>query len=712
MKEKIISVLDNINKAKSLMEINDLLGLKTVEEYQELTNEVKNLIEEGLMHETKHNEYLLMKFCSSLKSGYVKVNRAGNGFLDYGAEKDIYIYKENLNGAIENDFVLVDVYTYHGKKEGKVIKILKRDLNNIIGEITFVKDNLVFVPDDKKMNLKITLARESTSQCVEGHKVLVKVTKKVDNVHYIGEVTKILGHKNDPGVDIMSIACKHDIEIEFSDEVERELEDIPKEVDEKSLEKRLNLMKKTIFTIDGADTKDIDDAISLEEINGNYLLGVHIADVSHYVKVGSALYDTAYQRGTSSYLADTVIPMIPHQLSNGICSLNPEVTRLTLSCFMEIDKNGKVVNYDILESVIKSCKKMTYKDVNSILMDNVIPSGYEEYSDKLIKMNELAKILRKEKVSRGYIEFDLDEAKIIQDETGKAVDVKRRLRFDAEKMIEDFMIVANETVASHIYNMDLPFVYRIHDVPNSEKLEDFTNFIKALGYQLETKVIGLTGKTMQDILSELKDKEEFEILSDMLLRSMKKAIYSSSNIGHFGLGSKNYTHFTSPIRRFPDLTVHRLLRTYLFNNDLSIETINYNNEYLVPLTEHSSERELAAVEAEREVDDMKMAEYMEDYIGVEFEGMITSVTTFGMFIKLENLIEGLVHISTLKGFYEYVPEMLSLVSKDKSKKYRLGDKVKVKVTNASKENATIDFEIIEDEQWKSKTKRPISTTKY
>ncbi len=702
MEEKILNALNNINKAKSLMEINDLLGYKTTEEYQELSETIKKLVSDGEIHETKNNEYILIKFCSSLKKGVVRVNKAGNGFLDYGEEKDIYIYKANLNGAIEGDFVLVDVYTYHGKKEGKVIKLLKRDLNNIVGEIVMKNNKITFEPDDEKINLNITLLEDSTEGCVEGHKVLVKINKKVDNIHYVGEVIKVIGHKNDPGVDIVSIALKHNIEVDFSDEVIKELENIPDEVNPKEYDKRLDLTKKMIFTIDGNDTKDIDDAISLEEINGNYLLGVHIADVSHYVKMGTALYDTAYERGTSSYLADTVIPMIPHQLSNGICSLNPDVVRLSMSCFMEIDAKGKVVNYDIMQSYIKSRKQMTYDKVNQILMDGTVPEGYESYEKQLLKMNELAKILRKEKVERGYIEFDLDEAKIIQDENGKAIDVKRRLRFDAEKLIEDFMIVANETVAGHIYNMDLPFVYRVHDVPNSEKVEDFTNFVKALGYQLKTKTISLTSRSMQTILAELKDKKEYEILSDMLLRSMKKAIYSSNNIGHFGLGSKMYTHFTSPIRRFPDLTVHRLLREYLINNNLSNESINYNSEYLVSLTEHASEREVAAVEAEREVDDMKMAEYMEDYVGCEYDGMITGVTNFGMFVKLENLIEGLVHISTLKGYYEHVPELLSLIGKDKSKKYRLGDAVRVKVTGASKEKAQIDFELVEEKDGNKK----------
>ena len=451
-----------------------------------------------------------------------------------------------------------------------------------------------------------------------------------------------------------------------------------------------------IFTIDGDDTKDIDDAVSVEKEGKYYRLGVHIADVSNYVKVGSSLYEDAYTRGTSSYLADTVIPMIPHQLSNGICSLNPNVVRLTITCDMLIDEKGKVKSYDIYPSFIKSRKQMTYKNVNKILEENIVPEGYEEFAESLKTMQELAKILRNEKNARGYIDFGLDEAKIVQDENGKAIDVIKRVSGPGEKLIEDFMIVANETVATHISNMDLPFIYRVHDLPNSDKIEDFSNLLHQLGYKLQTNMKKITPLTMQKILNELRDKEEFAILSDMLLRSMKKAIYSTNNIGHFGLASKNYTHFTSPIRRFPDLTVHRLLRTYLFEKRIDLETINFNAKYLIDVADHSSETEVNAIEAEREVLDMKMAEYMESHINEEYTGIISGVTNFGIFVELDNLVEGLVHISTLKGFYTYVPELLSLIRNDKKIKYRIGDKVKVKVVAASKEAKTIDFELVED----------------
>ena len=463
-----------------------------------------------------------------------------------------------------------------------------------------------------------------------------------------------------------------------------------------------------IFTIDGDDTKDIDDAISLEKDGDNYVLGVHIADVSNYVKENTALGDEAYNRGTSSYLADTVIPMLPHKLSNGICSLNEGVIRLSMSCVMTYNPEGQLVSYDIFPSYLKSRKKMTYKNVNKIIMENTIPDGYEDFADTLKEMHKLAKILRKAKERRGYIDFDLDEVKIIQDEKGCAIDIEKRVRGEGEKLIEDFMIAANECVASHIYNMDLPFIYRIHEVPKPEKIEEFMTMVKILGYRIRTNTKEITPRTMQSILSELKDKKEFAILSEMLLRSMRKAEYSNENLGHFGIASRAYTHFTSPIRRYPDLEVHRLLKKYLVENDYSKTTINTLENSLAQIAAHSSEREVAAVNAERDVDDMKMAEYMENHIGEEFIGKISSVTSFGMFVELDNLIEGLVHISTLKGdYFNYVPELLSMVGKSTKKTYRLGDKVKVRCVAASKEAAMIDFEIVEEKNGNCKQKSKI-----
>ena len=699
MKEKILEILKEETKGQNINEINNKLHLRGMEEITELEANLKELVTEGILHMSKNREYMLMSNTKSLKVGKLRINKNGNGFVECEPE-DIFVHSNDLNGAINGDFVEVEIKTRLNdpEPEGYIRNVLKRDLKNVVGEMVKDKKTLAFKPDDEKLNIAVKLTKESMKGCVEGHKVIISIIKEIGNRTFLGKVEKIIGHKNDPGVDILTIAAKHSIETEFSEEVKRELKNIPDEVCENDLIGRTDLTKEMIFTIDGDDTKDIDDAISVKRDGKNYVLGVHIADVSNYVKVGSALYDNAFSRGTSSYLADTVIPMIPHQLSNGICSLNPEVIRLTLSCIMTIDNNGKVISYDIFPSYIKSRKQMTYKNVNKILDENIIPEGYGEFADTLKLMHELSKILRQEKINRGYIDFGIDEAKVIQDENGKAIDIVKRIQGTGEKLIEDFMIAANETVATHISNLDLPFIYRVHDLPNAEKIEDFSNLIKQMGYQIHTNLNKITPVTMQKLLNEFRDKDEFVILSDMLLRSMKKAIYSTNNIGHFGLASKNYTHFTSPIRRFPDLTVHRLLRTYLFENRIDMETINFNAKYLIDVAEHSSVTEVNSVEAERDVLDMKMAEYMESHIGEEYEGIISGVTNFGMFVELDNLIEGLVHISTLDGFYTYVPEMLSLISANKKNKYRIGDKVKIIVTNANKNQGIIDFELVKGEK--------------
>lgn len=699
MKEKILEILKEETKGQNINEINNKLHLRGMEEITELEDNLKELVTEGVLHMSKNREYMLMSNTKSLKVGKLRINKNGNGFVECEPE-DIFVHSNDLNGAINGDFVEVEIKTRLNdpEPEGYIRNILKRDLKNVVGEMVKDKKTLAFKPDDEKLNIAVKLTKESMKGCVEGHKVIISIIKEIGNRTFLGKVEKIIGHKNDPGVDILTIAAKHSIETEFSEDVKRELKNIPDEVCENDLIGRTDLTKEMIFTIDGDDTKDIDDAISVKRDGKNYVLGVHIADVSNYVKVGSALYDSAFSRGTSSYLADTVIPMIPHQLSNGICSLNPEVIRLTISCVMTIDGNGKVISYDIFPSYIKSRKQMTYKNVNKILDENIIPEGYGEFADTLKLMHELSKILRQEKINRGYIDFGIDEAKVIQDENGKAIDIVKRVQGTGEKLIEDFMIAANETVATHISNMDLPFIYRVHDLPNAEKIEDFSNLIKQMGYQIHTNLSKITPVTMQKLLNEFRDKDEFVILSDMLLRSMKKAIYSTNNIGHFGLASKNYTHFTSPIRRFPDLTVHRLLRTYLFENRIDMETINFNAKYLIDVADHSSETEVNSVEAEREVLDMKMAEYMESHIGEEYEGIISGVTNFGMFVELDNLIEGLVHISTLDGFYTYVPEMLSLISANKKNKYRIGDRVKIVVTNANKNQGIIDFELVKGDK--------------
>ena len=691
MEDKILDIL-NEDKAFDVYEIESALGFNTADELKELLKVLNKLEEEYKIYRTKKNKYMLFKN-SNLEVGTLLGTTKGYAFVDILGDDDIYISQDNLNGALNNDKVVVEITSRKGlKPEGRIVKVVERKQQQYVGRVYYKKNKCFVDLDDKKLRINVVIDEDKTLGAVSGHKVIVRLQNKIDNLNYKGAIVKILGHIDDPGVDILSIAAKYEIDDEFPKEVEEQLKTIPDSVLKNELEGRLDLRDEMIFTIDGDDTKDIDDAISIEKLsNGNYKLGVHIADVSYYVKENTPLDEEAYKRGTSVYLANTVIPMLPHYLSNGICSLNPSVDRLTISCIMEIDNNGEVVNYDIVESVINSNIQMTYKNVNSILEENIVPNGYEKYVDSLRMMKELADILRQSKVRKGYIDFDIDEAKIITDENGECIDVKLRERGTGEKLIEDFMIAANETVARHISYMEYPFIYRVHGEPNEEKINSFLNFVSLLGHSVH-KMNKITPKAMQELLNELKGVKEYNILSSLLLRSMQKAVYDKNNIGHFGLASKCYTHFTSPIRRYPDTTVHRLLRTYLFNKNINLDTIKYWDQKLVSLGEHTSERERAAIECEREVDDMKMAEYMEKHIGEEFTGIVSGVMSFGMFIELPNKIEGLVRIDDLTDdYYTYDESTFSLIGNKNKRGYRLGDDVTVIVKSASKINQTVDF---------------------
>ena len=688
MRDRIINVLENSDIALTIYEIEDFLDIKEIEDIQLLQDELNFLSLEGIIYHSNKDRYMMLKD-SHLKRGIMRANKKGFGFVDIDDnDEDVYISQENMNGAIHDDVVLVDIISKKNmpRLEGKVIRILKRERKTFIGEINFKKDIGYITLDDVKVKLNIEICRENSMHAVDGHKVVVSLLEKLDkHGRYSGEVIEILGHKNDPGVDILSIVRKYNIEVDFPDDVKEQLKLIPSVVSEKDMEGRRDLRGEQIFTIDGDDTKDIDDAISIKRLsNGHYQLGVHIADVSYYVKEGDALDKDAMERGTSVYLVDRVIPMLPHELSNGICSLNPLVDRLAMSCVMEFDGKGKQIDYEIFESVICSKKQMTYKNVNLILEKNIVPEGYENFEESLHTMKE----------DRGYIDFEVDEAKILVDENCVPQDVVLRNRGVGENLIEDFMIAANECVATHIYFMNLPFLYRIHEVPKEEKIRSFLNYIQTLGYQVTGNLKENNPKSIQKLIKMLDDKPEFRVLSTLLLRSMQKAVYRAENIGHFGLASKCYTHFTSPIRRYPDTTVHRLLRTYLFQQKLDDNTMRHWEEKLVYIGEHSSSRERASIDCEREVEDMKMAEYMEKHIGEEFEGMISSVLSFGMFVELDNLIEGLVPIKDMKDFFVYDEEHMTLTGERSHVKYTIGERVVVRVVRASKEEKIIDFEII------------------
>ncbi len=697
MKEKILSILKESDKALSIDELDSALNLNTIEETKEFSDALRELEDSYEIYRSNKNRYMLLEN-SNLRKGILRMNKKGFGFVEVsGEEEDIFVAPANINKALNNDTVIVEILNKSSgeKREGRIVKTLERDLSTIVGEIYFKKDKGYIIPDDKKLDIQLEIDRDKSHGAVDGHKVVVKILRNITKNRYKGEVVRIIGHKNDPGVDILSIVCKYEINDTFPEEVIEELDSIPEEVREQDKKGRKDLTDVTIFTIDGDDTKDIDDAISVEKLkNGNYKLGVHIADVSYYVKEGSPLDKEAMDRGTSVYLVDRVIPMLPHKLSNGICSLNPGVERLAISCVMEIDNNGKTVDYEIFPSIIKSRLQMTYKKVNQVIEKNEIPEGYEPFVNDLKLMDELSQIIRKAKINRGYIDFDVDEAKIIVDENCHPTDIVLRNRGRGENLIEDFMIQANECVATHIFYMDLPFIYRVHEYPKEEKIRDFISFVQSLGYTVKFNTKDISPKAIQNLINQLKDKKEFKVLSSLLLRNMQKAIYLPQNLGHYGLASKCYTHFTSPIRRYPDTTVHRLLRTYLFNDDMSNQTINKWQEKLVYIAENSSFKERESVECEREVEDMKMAEYMEDHIGEEYKGIISGVTNFGMFIQLDNLVEGLIHVNDMKDYFSFDEVTQSLIGERTKEKFTLGDEVLIKVKAASKEAKTIDFELV------------------
>lgn len=694
MESKILEILSGKNKSLTIMEINDLLGLHTIEEYQELEKTLNRLcMEAQIYYSEKKKRYTLFSNTNYMK-GRLIVNPKGYGFviLDDNDREDIFINSRNMLDAKSNDIVLVEYINKHNK-EGKVTKVIKRDESNLVG--LFDSENGIdYVILDKKEYGKYIIPKGFSKGAVPGHKVLVR--RLFNGAFNEAEVIKIIGHKNDVGIDILSYVYEYGFDPTYSDDVMAEVEKIPSEVSEEEMLSRTDLRDKMIFTIDGKDTKDIDDAISIEKIdNDKYILGVHIADVSHYVKKGSYLDDDAYERGTSVYLVDRVVPMLPHKLSNGICSLNPNVDRLAMSCVMEINGKGYVSNYQIFKSVIRSKKQMNYDDVNSILEDNVIPSGYEEYVDTLRIMNELSNILRKKMVRHGYIEFNIKEPKIIVDDSCHPVDIKVCEQRTGEKLIENFMIVANETVAGFIEDKNLPGIYRVHDKPNKEKLIEYLKFLSIKGYNIKADVNRFSPKDYQNIINKFKNDPARDILGTLAIQTMSKAKYSDINIGHYGIASKRYSHFTSPIRRYPDLTLHRLLKDYLGTPNSKV--IDSWRKSLPGISIQTSKKELDSVDCERDVEKMKKAEYMMDHIGEVYTGVISGIMDFGFFVMLDNTVEGLVRLDSLKGdYYSYNKNRYMIIGKNKGKMYTYGDTVKVEVIAASKDTSQVDFVLSEE----------------
>lgn len=697
MKEIILDKLRD-NTSLTIMELNDLLGLTTIDEYKSLQNTLDEMVSDGILYYSdKKKKYLLLEN-SHLVKGTLSLNEKGFGFIIINKDtKDVYVNEKNINGAQDGDLVLFEYLNKDKERpEGKIIKTIKRNYEPLVGEVILVDGEYFVKPDRKGANIYIP--RDNLNGAVEGHKVVVTPLKEGNRV---GKITKIIGHKNDVGVDILSFVYEYNFSPSFPDEVVEELDDIPSYLTEEEINKELSsgrrdLRSEEIFTIDGSDTKDIDDAISLSKLDdGKYKLGVHIADVSYYVKEGTKLDDEAYFRGTSVYLVDRVLPMLPHKLSNGICSLNENEDRFAFSCEMIIDDKGDIGHYEIFKSIIRSRKKMTYEEVNKILEENTTSEDYKPFEKTLLLMNELSKILRKKMIRRGYIEFESTEAKIKVDENCHPTHIESRVQRSGEELIENFMIAANETVASSIYYKNLPGIYRVHDKPDEKRLGEFMKFLSLHGYVVNGKNKIDNPKDLQHILSQLEEVPEVRVLHDMAIRSQAKAVYSDINIGHFGLGSKCYSHFTSPIRRYPDLILHRLLKDYNYN--YSDRIISERKEELPIECEHCSIREQEAQNCERDVDKMKKAEYMMDHIGEVYDGIISGVVEFGFFVELENTIEGLVKAESIKGdYYVFDNDLMALIGKKSKKKYSFGDKVKVKVTRADKDRSEIDFEIYDD----------------
>ncbi len=689
-------------KPLTVKELEEALGIEDADEFKELVITLNEMEEKGLIVRTRSNRYGLPEKMNLVR-GTVVGHARGFAFVEpiEPGFDDVFIPPGELNNAMHGDTVLVRLSSKSSgnRQEGTVIRILERGVQEIVGTYTESKHFGFVIPDDKKISNDIFIPKDKTNGAVEGHKVVVRLTTYPEGrLSAEGEIIKILGHKNDPGVDILSIIHNYGLPQHFPEDVLKQANDTPDTISEEELKNRRDLRHEMIVTIDGADAKDLDDAVTVKKLeNGHYKLGVHIADVSYYVKEGSPIDREAFERGTSVYLVDRVIPMIPHRLSNGICSLNPKVDRLTLSCEMEVDPNGQVVHHEIFQSVIRTTERMTYSDVNKILVDQdaELRQKYEPLVPMFETMAELASILRNKRMKRGAIDFDFKEAKVLVDEEGKPYDVVLRERSVAERLIEEFMLLANETVAEHFHWMNVPFIYRIHEDPNEEKLRRFLEFITNFGYVVKGTGNQIHPRALQNILDEVKGQPEEMVISTVMLRSMKQAKYDPENLGHYGLSTDFYTHFTSPIRRYPDLIVHRLIRTYLIEGKMDEETRAKWAMQLPEIAEHSSKMERRAVDAERETDDLKKAEFMMNKIGEEFDGIISSVTNFGIFVELPNTIEGLVHVSYMTDdYYRYDERHYAMIGERTGNVYRIGDEITVRVIQVNKDERSIDFEIV------------------
>lgn len=686
MKEKELAVMLQVSK----------------EDRAELNRILNELLAEGKLSITKKGKFIKAKDSDRELIGTFISHPKGFGFVEVeGREEDLYIPENYINGAFHKDKVKIALLSgQHGKRqEAQITEIVERGVTQVVGTYDKSNQNYGFVvPDNGRISADIFVPSERSKGAVSGHKVVCQITDYgKNNRKPEGKITEILGHVNDPGVDILSIVKGYELPMEFSEKVMRQAESVSNEVSEADMAGRRDLRDIQMVTIDGEDAKDLDDAVSLTKEGDLYRLGVHIADVTNYVQENSALDWEARNRGTSVYLVDRVIPMLPHKLSNGICSLNAGVDRLALSCLMTIDEKGEVTDHEIVETVIRVDRRMSYTAVKEILEDADADRcrEYEELVPMFERMRELAGILREKRRKRGSIDFDFPETKIVLDSQGHPLEIKPYDRNVATRIIEDFMLIANETVAQHFYWMEIPFVYRTHDNPDPEKIAKLGTFIRNFGYSIKSSREEIHPKELQKLLAKIEGTPEEALIDRLTLRSMKQAKYTPDCSGHFGLACAYYCHFTSPIRRYPDLQIHRIIKEQL-RGRLDENRIAHYNEILPEVAKHSSEMERRADEAERETDKLKKVEYMEERIGEICEGVISSITNWGVYVELPDTVEGMIHVSMLPGDYFYYDESsYEMVGQATDKRYRLGERIRVRVNAADRISRTIDFVVPE-----------------
>lgn len=710
MNDKIITYLETREKV-TVNELAEALEMTGAKKFPKLIKEISTLESQGKLRFNDAGMLSLRKKQEKKKevtvTGIFRANKAGFGFLIVDEnEDDMFIGRNDVGYAIDGDTVEAVIKKPANRLKGtaaeaKIVGIVERSLKTVVGKFILDDEKPKYAgyikSKNQKIQQKIYIKKEPV--VLDGTEIIkVDIDKYPTRGHdyFVGQVRDIVGHQGDVGIDVLEVLESMDIVSDFPDDVLAEANAVPNAPTNKDLIGRVDLRQEVTFTIDGADAKDLDDAVHIKLLdNGHFELGVHIADVSYYVTEGSALNREAVARGTSVYVTDRVVPMLPERLSNGICSLNPNVDRLTQSCLMEIDRKGRVVNHQICQSVINTTFRMTYSDVNAILAgDDELAEKYQPIVESIHHMADLHAILEKMRVRRGALNFDTNEAKIIINDKGMPVDIVLRQRGVAERMIESFMLAANETVAEHFSKRKLPFIYRIHEEPKAEKLQKFLDYASIFGIHIHGTANKITQQALQEFMAKVENKPGADVLNMMLLRSMQQARYSEHNHGHYGLAAEYYTHFTSPIRRYPDLLVHRMIREYTQVTD---EKIEHFRQVIPELATSSSTLERRAIDAERVVEAMKKAEYMEEYVGEEFEGVVSSVVKFGLFIELPNTIEGLIHITTLPEFYNYNERTMTLQGEKSGKVFRVGQPIKIKLVRADKETGDIDFEYLPSE---------------